>query len=341
MPDKTKIQELITTAKALVSSGRGLLAADESFPTIEKRFGKIGIPSTEENRRSYRELLFTTQGISEFISGVILFDETIRQKTSDGTPFPELLKKVGIMPGIKVDKGTKPLANSPLEKITEGLDGLRERLIEYKKLGARFAKWRTVITIGKNIPSFYCIHTNAHILVRYAALCQEQCIVPIIEPEVLMEGDHNIKQCEEITTKNLKQVFDEIYKQKVALEGLILKTNMVLSGNEAKSQAVPKEIAEATLRTLRRTVPSAVPCVVFLSGGQSEKSATFNLNEICKTEDRSWKLSFSFARALQDSAMKTWAGKKENIRAAQAVFYQRAKLNSLARQGLYKEEMEI
>lgn len=340
MLNKAKLQELITTVKEMVSSGKGLLAADESFPTIEKRFAKIGVPSTEENRRAYREMLFTTNGISQFISGVILFDETIRQKSSDGIPFAEVLVKAGIIPGIKVDKGTKSLANSPLEKITEGLDGLRERLVEYKKLGARFAKWRAVITIGGNIPTDYCIYTSAHILARYAGICQEQGIVPIIEPEVLMDGSHSIDRCEEESAKTLKMVFDEIYKQKVVLEGLILKTNMVISGSDAENQAGSKEVAEFTLRALRRFVPAAVGGIVFLSGGQSEKLATLNLNEINKAKGLPWELSFSYGRALQDSVLKTWQGRAENVKAAQKVFYHRAKLNSAARQGIYSQEME-
>jgi len=334
------LQELRETALALVAPGKGLLAVDESFETIEKRFVKISLPSTEENRRAYRELFFTTPGIAEFISGIIMFDETMRQGAPHGKPFPQLLAEQGIMPGIKVDRGAKPLAGFPGEKITEGLDGLRERFEEYKKLGARFAKWRAVITIGDGLPTPYCISANAHALSRYAALAEEAGIVPVVEPEVVMDGGHSIEACENATAEILKALFDELYRAGVDLSGVILKTNMVLSGKDASEQASVEEVASATIQTLRRLVPPALPGVAFLSGGQSEGRATANLNAMNVKGDCPWELSFSFARALQDSALKTWQGRAENKAAAQACFYRRAKLNSIARYGKYTAEME-
>jgi fructose-bisphosphate aldolase class I len=335
--------DLMKTARAMVAGGKGILAADESSGTIEKRFKAVGVESNEENRRAYRELLFTTKGASEFISGVILFDETIRQKTADGVPFPEALAKQGIIPGIKVDKGAKNLAGAQGEKITEGLDGLRERLAEYAKLGAKFAKWRAVITIGDGIPSRYCIEANAHALARYAALCQEAGIVPIVEPEVLMDGDHMIDRADEVTEWTLRATFAALYEQRVLLEGTILKSSMVVSGKSCPQQAGVQEVAERTIRCLLRSVPAAIPGVVFLSGGQTEAQATAHLNAmnaIKRERDLPWELSFSYGRALQESAQKTWRGQATNVAAAQKAYYHRAKLNGLARHGKYKEEME-
>jgi len=333
-------KELESVARSLVAEGKGILAADESSPTIEKRFKGIGLPSTEENRRAYRDLLFTTLGASEFVSGVILFDETIRQKAKDGTPFPEVLAKQGIVPGIKVDTGAKPLPGFPGEKITEGLDGLRERLSGYRDLGARFAKWRAVIAIGDGIPTACCLKGNAHALARYAALCQEAGLVPIVEPEVLMDGPHTIERCEEVTTAALTLVFSELLEHRVALEGTLLKPNMVLSGKECPKQAESSEVAETTVRTLRRTVPSAVPGIVFLSGGQSPEQATRNLSAMNALGRHPWELSFSYGRALQDPVLKTWKGDPGNVAAAQRAFYHRARCNSAARFGKYTKEME-
>jgi len=332
--------ELRSTASALVAKGKGILAADESDGTIAKRFGSLDIPNTEENRRSYREMLFTTSQVGEFISGVILYDETIRQKASDGTPFSELLRQRGITPGIKVDKGAKPLAGSPAEKVTEGLDGLRERLGEYRDMGARFTKWRAVIAIGDGIPTRYCINTNAHALGRYAALSQEAGLVPIVEPEVLIDGDHTIDRCEEVTTVMLQRTFDELFSQRVLFEGMLLKPNMVLSGKDAAEQAPVDEVAERTLRCFRRTVPAAVPGIVFLSGGQSDELATARLNAMNAATDAPWEIAFSYSRALQGPAMKAWGGDPANAEAAQEAFYLRAKLNSAARLGAYSDEME-
>jgi fructose-bisphosphate aldolase, class I len=332
--------KLRSTASALVAKGKGILAADESDGTIAKRFGSLDIPNTEENRRSYREMLFTTSQVNEFISGVILYDETIRQKASDGTPFPELLKERRITPGIKVDKGAKTLAGSPTEKVTEGLDGLRERLGEYRDMGARFTKWRAVIAIGDGIPTRYCISTNAHALGRYAALSQEAGLVPIVEPEVLIDGDHTIDRCEEVTTLVLQRTFDELFSQRVLFEGMLLKPNMVLSGKDAGEQAPVHEVAERTLRCFRRTVPAAVPGIVFLSGGQSDELATARLNAMNATDDAPWEIAFSYSRALQGPAMKAWGGDAANAEAAQEAFYLRAKLNSAARLGAYSDEME-
>jgi fructose-bisphosphate aldolase, class I len=331
---------LAKTAKELVAPGKGILAADESSPTIKKRFDSIGVESTEENRRAYRDLLFTTEGAEDFISGVILYDETIRQSSSDGTPFAKLLAGRGIVPGIKVDKGAKPLALGPEEKITEGLDGLRDRLAEYRELGARFTKWRAVITIGDGIPSDYCIWTNAHALARFAALSQEAELVPIVEPEVLMDGDHDIERSYSVTSRTLQAVFTELYDQRVAREGMLLKPNMVLSGYDCPEQADDRTIAETTIKCLQNTVPTAVPGIVFLSGGQSDEAATARLNAMNALGPHPWELSFSYGRALQAPALKAWAGDAANADHAQKAFHFRAKLNSAARFGSYSEEME-
>jgi fructose-bisphosphate aldolase class I len=333
-------QDLQETARAIVADGKGILAADESTGTIKKRFDSIGVESTEENRRSYRELLFTTEAVEEYISGVILYDETIRQQASDGTPFPELLESKGIIPGIKVDKGAKPLALAEGETITEGLDGLRERLAEYRELGARFTKWRAVISIGKGIPSEYCIWTNAHALARYAALSEEAGLVPIVEPEVLMEGDHTIERSFEVTSRTLHAVFTELRDQRVQPEGMLLKPNMVLSGYECPEQASDEEVARETIRCFRRHVPAAVPGIVFLSGGQSDEQATARLNAMNAMGLHPWQLSFSYGRALQAPALKAWRGQEENVEAAQRAYYHRAKMNSAARTGMYAPEME-
>jgi fructose-bisphosphate aldolase, class I len=332
--------ELEAVARALVAPGKGILAADESFPTIEKRFKKIDVASTEDNRREYREMLFRTGGAEEFISGVILFDETIRQRAADGTPLPKILQDKGIIPGIKVDAGAKQLAGSPAEKVTEGLDGLAGRLGEYRSLGAKFAKWRAVIAIGDGIPSDYCLHTNAHALARYAAHCVEAGLVPIVEPEVLMDGPHTIERCFEVTERTLHLVFGELFDQRVPLERILLKPNMVLSGTECPKQAGVHEVAEATLTCFRRVVPAAVPGVVFLSGGQSDEVATAHLNEMNKIGGVPWQLSFSYGRALQAPALKAWGGKKANLDAGQKAFYHRAKCNGAARYGKYSEAME-
>jgi fructose-bisphosphate aldolase, class I len=332
--------ELELTARALVAPGKGILAADESDSTIKKRFDSIDVESTEENRRAYRDLLFTTEGMEEYISGVILFDETLRQQAVDGTPFPQLLSSKGVIPGIKVDLGAKPLANAPGETITEGLDGLRERLQEYRGLGARFAKWRATYSIGPDKPSDYCIWTNAHALGRYAALCQEQGLVPIVEPEVLMDGDHDIHASYRVTSKVLFAVFTELHDQRVELEGILLKPNMVLSGYECPEQASDDEVAELTIRCFRERVPAAVPGIVFLSGGQSDEEATRRLNAMNARGPHPWQLSFSYGRALQAPSLKAWLGKPENVPEAQKAFYRRAKFNSAARSGTYAPEME-
>jgi fructose-bisphosphate aldolase class I len=335
--DQHKLEE---TAAAIVARDKGILAADESDGTIKKRFDSIGIESTEENRRAYRDLLFTTEGVEEYISGVILFDETIRQSAADGTPFPKLLESKGIIPGIKVDKGAKPLALAEGETITEGLDGLRARLDEYRELGARFTKWRGVISIGKTIPSEYCLWTNAHALARYAALSQEAGLVPIVEPEVLMDGDHSLERSFEVTSRTLHAVFTELRDQRVHPEGLLLKPNMVLPGYDHPDQASHEEVAHETIRCFKRHVPAAVPGIVFLSGGQSDEDATANLNAINAIGPHPWQLSFSYGRALQAPALKRWGGKPENVEAAQRAYYHRAKMNSAARTGLYAPEME-
>ncbi|MEO1242914.1 MAG: class I fructose-bisphosphate aldolase [Pseudomonadota bacterium] len=331
-------------ANAMVAPGKGILAADESSGTIKKRFDAINVESTEDNRRDYRETLFRTrEAMENHISGVILFDETIRQKAADGTPLVKLIEEAGSIPGIKVDKGAKDLAGAPGEKVTEGLDGLRERLAEYYDLGARFAKWRAVIDIaGNEIPSGYCIATNVHALARYAALCQEANIVPIVEPEVLMDGDHDIDRCYDVTEYTLKSLFDELYAQDVALEGTILKPNMVISGKKCPTQAGVAEIAEKTVKCFRETVPAALPGIVFLSGGQSDEEATANLNAMNAeyADKMPWALSFSYGRALQAAPQKAWAGKAENVPAAQAAFAHRAKMNSLATLGEWSDGLE-
>lgn len=334
------IDELKSVAKGLVSKGKGILAADESSGTIKKRFDSINVESKEENRRSYRELLFTTPGAEEFISGVILFDETIRQATQDGTSLPKVLEQSGIIPGIKVDAGAKDLAGFPGEKITEGLDGLRERLAEYRNLGARFAKWRAVITIGAGSPSQFCIDANSHALARYAALCHEAGLVPIVEPEVLMDGDHTIERCEEVTTATLKSVFSELKNHRVELEGILLKPNMVLSGKECAVQAGVDAVAEATIRCFRQTVPEEMPGIVFLSGGQSPQEATEHLNAMNALGSHPWELSFSYGRALQEPVLKAWMGQSANVTKAQETFYHRAKCNGAARHGNYSPTME-
>ena len=333
-------QALKETARALVAPGKGILAADESSGTIKKRFDSIGVESTEESRRAYRDLLFTTPGVEEFISGVILFDETIRQSSADGTPFPKLLEGKGIIPGIKVDKGAKDLANAPGEKITEGLDGLRERLEEYRSLGARFTKWRAVITIGAGIPSEYCIWANAHALARFAALSQEAGLVPIVEPEVLMDGDHTIDRSFDVTSRTLHAVFTELRDQRVHFDQMLLKPNMVLSGYDCPEQADAGEVARETVRCLRHSVPAAVPGIVFLSGGQSDEDATAHLNAINALGPQPWALSFSYGRALQAPAQKAWAGDPANVAAAQAAYLKRARLNGAARTASYSAEQE-
>jgi fructose-bisphosphate aldolase class I len=332
--------QLEQVARALVAPGKGILAADESSGTIEKRLKSIQTPSTEDNRRAYREMLFRTAGAEEFISGVILYDETIRQKAADGTPLVKVLSSKGILPGIKVDAGTKALAGSPKEKITEGLDKLGERLAEYRGMGAVFAKWRAVITIGDGIPTDCCLDTNAHALARYAALCVDAGIVPIVEPEVLMDGPHTIERCYDVTERTLHKVFAELYDQRVPLEQILLKPNMVLSGTECPVQASVAQVAEATLRCFRRVVPAAVPGIVFLSGGQSDELATAHLSKMNELGGGPWELSFSYGRALQAPALKAWGGKPENVAAGQKAYYHRAKLNSAARYGKYTAAME-
>src|SRR6478735_3956040 len=332
-------RELAATAAAMVAPGKGILAIDESSGTIKKRFDSIGLESNVENRRAYRDLLITAQGLSEYISGMILYDETIKQGTKSGTTFPAALKSAGILTGIKVDAGSKPLAGAPGEQVTEGLDGLRERLIEYKKLGATFAKWRAVITITDDLPSDYCISVNAHALARYAALCQEAGIVPIVEPEVLMDADNTIERCFDVTSRTLKWTFHELLVQGVDLRGALLKPNMVISGKGCPEQAPAARIAELTLRCFMTHVPAAVPGIVFLSGGQSEVEATENLNAISQVGGP-WPLSFSYGRALQASALETWRGDTANTEAAQAAFIHRARMNSLAAAGEWSAELE-
>jgi fructose-bisphosphate aldolase class I len=333
-------EELESTARALLAPGKGILAADESFPTIGKRFKELGIESTEESRRAYREMLFTAPGLGESISGVILFDETIRQKASGGSPLPAILEAQGIIPGIKVDEGTQDLPGFPGEKFTAGLDGLRERLADYRKLGARFAKWRAVIGIGAGIPTDGCIEANATIHALYAALCQEAGVVPIVEPEILMEGDHTIERCEEVATATLRAVFEKLTLHRVALGGMLLKTGMVLPGEDAPGKADPGEIARATLRCFRAAVPEGVPGIVFLSGGQGDVEATQRLNALCSEGGLPWKLTFSYGRALQDAPMRAWGGKPGNVPAAQAALARRARANGLAVQGRYIGETE-
>ncbi len=334
-------QSIETIANAMVAEGKGVLAIDESSPTIKKRFDSIGTECTEENRRAYRELLIGGDGINEFISGMILFDETIRQSASDGTPFPELLASRGIMPGIKVDGGAKDLAGHPGEKVTEGLDGLRDRLAEYRKLGAPFAKWRAVITIGDGLPSRGCIEANCHALARYAALCQEAGIVPMVEPEVMLDGNHSIERCYEVCEAALRALFAALYDQRVVLEGTILKASMVLTGNQCAKRAGVEEVAERTLQCLKNSVPAALPGVVFLSGGQTPVEATAHLNAMNAMADNlPWKLSFSYSRALQAPALTAWNGDANNGEAATAALRHRAKLNSAASMGRYTESME-
>ena len=332
--------ELAKVAGAMVAKGRGILAADESTGTIGKRFDSIAVENTEENRRAYRDMLFTTRGIGDHISGVILYDETLRQKSADGTPFSALLTKNGVIPGIKVDSGAKDMALCAGETVTEGLDGLAKRCADYYKLGARFAKWRAVITIGDVIPSASCIWANAHALARYAAICQEQGLVPIVEPEVLMDGSHTIERCEEVTEWTLNAVFDSLYNQRVVLEHMVLKPSMVISAKNCPVQASPKEVAERTLAILKRTVPAAVPGIAFLSGGQSDELATQHLDLMNKLGGGPWALSFSYGRALQQPALKAWRGLAANVPAAQAALAHRARMNSLAATGQYRADLE-
>ena len=333
--------DLESVALTLVAKGKGILAADETVPTLTKRFNALGIQSTEQSRRTYREMLFTSPGAAEFISGVIMYDETIRQKSSDGTPLAEDLTVQGILPGIKVDTGAKPLAGSPDETVTEGLDGLRDRLSQYRTMGARFAKWRAVIHLTDSRPSSACVSANAHALARYASLCQEQELVPIVEPEVLMDGPHTIERCEEVTGVVLHAVFHALFEQRVALEGMLLKPNMVIAGKECARQASVEEVAAATLRCLRRHVPAAVPGIVFLSGGQNARLATVHLNAINRLPGaKPWKISFSYGRALQDPALEAWHGQDENLAAGQKALYRRARSNGAASVGKYRDEME-
>jgi fructose-bisphosphate aldolase class I len=332
--------ELNATARALVAKNRGILAADESSGTIKKRFDTIKLESTEESRRAYREMLFTAPGAQQYISGVIMYDETLRQKTKDGMAFPAYLAKSGMLPGIKVDLGAKPLPGFPGETMTEGLDGLRERLADYYKLGARFAKWRAVINIDSGIPTRYAIDANAEGLARYAALCQEAGIVPIVEPEVLMDGGHTLERCEEVTNVVLDSVFSHLFAARVALEGMVLKPNMVIPGKKSSDQASPARIAEATVRTLKRQVPSAVPGIAFLSGGQSPIDATLHLNLMHAAGPLPWALTFSYGRALQEDALKAWAGQQSGLGSGQKALALRAKLNGLAATGDYSAAME-
>ena len=332
--------DLHEIATALVAEGKGILAADESSGTIKKRFDSIGAESTEENRRAYRDLLLLTEGVEEFISGVILYDETIRQSSADGTPFPKLLESKGIIPGIKVDLGAKPLAGSPDETITEGLDGLRERLAEYRELGAKFTKWRAVISIGDGRPSEYAVWTNAHALARFAALSEEAGLVPIVEPEVLMDGEHTVEEAYHVTERTQRAVFTELFDQRVDRAGMLLKPNMVLSGYDASERADVQTVAELTIKCLKNTVPAAVPGIVFLSGGQSDEDATAHLNAMNALGPHPWQLSFSYGRALQAPALKAWMGDPAKVEAAQKAFYRRAKFNSAARSGSYAPEWE-
>ncbi len=335
------VQKLQETARELVAPGKGILAADESFGTIGKRFEAVGIDSSEESRRAYREMLFTTPGIGEFLSGVILFEETLHQKGSDGRPFPRVLEDQGVIPGIKVDKSTVDMPLSEGEKFTQGLDGLDDRLPEYRDLGARFTKWRAVITIGDGIPTKSCIEANAEALALYAAFAQQYDLVPIVEPEVLIDGDHSIERCYEVTEWMLNRTFDEVYEHGVELSGMLLKPNMVISGKDAAQQTGVDEVARATVECLLRTVPAAVPGIVFLSGGQSDLQATAHLNAMNSMyEGLPWELSFSYARALQGQPMEIWGGDAGKVEAAQKAFYHRAKMNSAARSGDYTEDME-
>jgi len=332
--------ELEHIAKAMVAQGKGILAADESSGTIKKRFDKISLESTADSRRAYRDMLFTTPGMQDHISGVILYDETLRQSSLAGVPFAKHLTDLGVVPGIKVDMGAKPLAGFPGDTVTEGLDGLRERLAEYHSLGARFAKWRGVIDIGEDYPSDFALEANAHALARYAALCQEAGIVPIVEPEVLMDGDHSIETCEQVTSAALLAVFAQLAEQHVHLEGMILKPNMVISGKKNANRASPQAVAEATVRTLKRHVPSAVPGIAFLSGGQSPAEAALHLSLINQLGSLPWQVTFSYGRALQDAALMAWAGQPANLGAGQREFGKWARLNGLARSGRYTAGME-
>ncbi len=334
------MNELAQTARALVAEGKGILAADESSGTIARRFATIGVESTEESRRAYRDVLLGTPGAEEYISGVILYDETIRQSAADGTPFPALLAAHGVIPGIKVDLGAKPLALASGETVTEGLDGLRERFAEYRTLGARFSKWRATYSIGDGRPSEYCVWANAHALARYAALAQEAGIVPIVEPEVLMDGDHTIEESAKATGRALQALYTELHDQRIDVRGTLLKPNMVVSGYDAASRAGMDEVTERTLEVLYRHVPAAVPGIVFLSGGQSEEDATAHLNALALRGPHPWQLSFSFGRALQTAALETWAGQPENVPAAKAAYLRRARLNGAARNGEYTVELE-
>ena len=328
------------TAGELVADGKGILAADESNRTMTKRMEAVGATSTPDARRRFRELLVTTPGAADSISGVILYDETIRRSASDGTPFPRLLESLGMIAGIKVDTGVKPLAAAEGETVTEGLDDLRDRLAEYRDIGARFAKWRAVFSIGPATPSRYCVAVNAHALARYAALCQEAGIVPIVEPEVLMDGDHSIDRSAHVTEETLRAVFAELAHQRVLLEGIVLKPNMVLAGSECPRQPGVEEVAQRTLAVLRRVVPAAVPGIAFLSGGQSDELASAHLSAMNNAGDAPWELSFSYGRALQAAALKSWAGQKDNVREAQAVFEHRARCTAEARRGRYTQEFE-
>jgi len=334
------VSHLRQIVQDLVAQGKGILAADESTGTITKRFDGVGIESSEETRREYRELLFSTPNIEEFLSGIILFDETIRQSTKEGIPFVKLLADKGIIPGIKVDQGTVGMENSPQEKVTQGLEGLAERLVEYQKMGARFAKWRGIIAIGEELPSKIAISENARIFAKYAALCQEAGIVPIVEPEVLLDGDHTIERSEEVTMRTLKTVFAELEKHQVDLKGMLLKSSMVLAGKDAPQQSSAQEVAAATLRCLQNSVPKTVAGIVFLSGGQSPQQATENLQAIAQKGSQPWQLTFSYSRALQEPALAVWQGKEENTQVAQNALYQRARLNAAAQQGVYDKDME-
>lgn len=336
----SNLDSLKKIAAAMVAPGKGILAADESTPTIGKRFATINTESTEENRRTYREMLFTAEGMEDYIGGVIMFDETLRQSTKDGIPFPKLLADKGVVPGIKVDMGAKDMAGFAGEKWTQGLTNLRERLAEYYELGARFAKWRAVITIGDNIPSRHCLEVNAQALAAYAALCQEAGIVPIVEPEVLMDADNSIERCEEVTSEILSLTFRELHNHGVALEGIVLKPNMIVSGKGCATQAGVDQVAEATVRVLKRYTPAAVPGIAFLSGGQSSVDSTKHLDAMNKLGGLPWALTFSYGRALQADALQAWSGNNDNLAAGQAAFMKRAKLNGLAAEGKYSSDME-
>ena len=333
------IEQLAETAQAMVAAGKGIIAIDESTGTIKKRFDSVNVESTEENRRAYREMLLTTPKLGEYISGAILFDETLRQSTRDGVPFTKIMNDAGIIPGIKVDKGTHPLAGFPDEVVTEGLDGLRARLEEYYKLGARFAKWRAVIRIGEDIPTGTCIDANAHALARYAALCQEQGLVPMVEPEILLDGDHDIDTCYEVTEVVLRTLFSALYEHNVMLEGTILKVSMVLPGKDAEEQASIEEVAAATLHCLKASVPATLPGIVFLSGGQSDEDATAHLDAMNRMGEKPWPLSFSYGRAMQSAALKIWAEDMSgNVAKAQETVYARARENGLAALGEWSKD---